>query len=148
MEADPNLPSVTTKDGKQWIADLIVASDGKSHSEAPVKISIALTSTLGAIASGLHSTCRSIVLGRDSPPVPTGQMAYRVTLPASRLEGIKDLEDLITIPGNIHWIGPKGTILSYLLEGINDTLVNLVFTYVLPYFGSFTNINPFYQLRC
>lgn len=59
-------------------------------------------------------------------------MAYRVTLPASRLEGIQGLEDLITTPGNIHWIGPKGTILSYLLEGINDRLVNLVFTYVFP----------------
>lgn len=57
-------------------------------------------------------------------------MAYRVTLPANRLGGIEGLEDLITTPGNIHWIGPKGTILSYLLEGINDTLVNLVFTYV------------------
>ncbi|KAJ4413013.1 hypothetical protein N0V82_008601 [Gnomoniopsis sp. IMI 355080] len=55
-------------------------------------------------------------------------MAYRVTLPASRLRGIEGLEDLITRPGNIHWIGPKGTILSYLLEGVNDTLVNLVFT--------------------
>lgn len=63
-------------------------------------------------------------------------MAYRVTLPASRLEGIQGLEDLITTPGNIHWIGPKGTILSYLLEGINDMLVNLVFTYVfLPRIG-------------
>lgn len=57
-------------------------------------------------------------------------MAYRVTLPANRLRGIEGLDDLISTPGNVHWIGPKGTILSYLLEGINETLVNLVFTYV------------------
>lgn len=73
--------------------------------------------------------CRDVVLDRESPPVPTGQMAYRVTLPANRLQGNEDLDDLISRPGNIHWIGPRGTILSYLLEGVNETLVNLVFTY-------------------
>lgn len=82
--------------------------------------------------TGLHSTCRQIVLGRSSLPIPTGQMAYRVTLPASRLKGIESLDDLITTPGNVHWIGPRGTILSYLLQGINDTLINLVFTYAFP----------------
>lgn len=29
IHADSSLPSVTTKDGQQWTADLIVASDGK-----------------------------------------------------------------------------------------------------------------------
>jgi salicylate hydroxylase len=29
VDADPELPAVTTKDGRQWKADLIVASDGK-----------------------------------------------------------------------------------------------------------------------
>ncbi|KAM5361115.1 hypothetical protein ACJZ2D_013326 [Fusarium nematophilum] len=53
------------------------------------------------------------------PPVPTGQMVFRVT---------QDLGDLATTPRNNHWIGPRATILSYLLEGIDDTLVNFVFT--------------------
>jgi salicylate hydroxylase len=55
-------------------------------------------------------------------------MVFRVTVPAKKLEGIKELGDLATIPRNNHWIGPRATILSYLLEGINETLVNFVFT--------------------
>lgn len=62
------------------------------------------------------------------PPVPTGQMVFRVTVPASKLKGVQDLGDLATTPRNNHWIGPRATILSYLLQGINDTLVNFVFT--------------------
>lgn len=61
--------------------------------------------------------------------MPLGQMAYRVTLPVERLKGIESLEDLITTPGNTHWIGPGATVLSYLLEGSNDTLLNLIFLY-------------------
>lgn len=104
LEVDPYAPALTVKGGKKYTADLIVASDG------------------------LHSMCRHIVLGRTGAPVPTGQMVYRVTLPAKKLAGIPELEDLVTTPRNNHWIGPHGTVLSYLLKGINDTLVNFVFT--------------------
>jgi salicylate hydroxylase len=71
---------------------------------------------------------RGIVLGKPGPPVPTGQMAYRVTLPTKVLEGIPELEEIITVPRNNHWLGPNGTVLSYLLEGVDDTLINFVFT--------------------
>jgi len=71
---------------------------------------------------------REVVLGKPGPPIPTGQMAYRVTLPTKVLEGIPELEELITVPRNNHWLGPNGTVLSYLLEGVNDTLINFVFT--------------------
>lgn len=104
LSVEPDAPAVTTKGGVRHTADLIVASDG------------------------LHSICREIVLGHKSPPNPTGQMVYRVTLPTRKLAGIPQLEDLITIPRNNHWIGPHATILSYLLEGINEPLINFVFT--------------------
>lgn len=55
-------------------------------------------------------------------------MVYRVTIPAKKLEGIPELKEMITVPRNNHWIGPYGTILSYLLQGIKETLVNLVMT--------------------
>ena len=55
-------------------------------------------------------------------------MVYRATVPVKRLEGIPELQEIITVPRNNHWIGPYGTILSYLLEGTNEKLVNLVFT--------------------
>lgn len=107
VSVEPEVPALTTKNSKRFTSDLIVASDG------------------------LHSICREIVLGYKSPPVPTGQMVYRVTVPAKKLQGIPELEELITVPRNNHWIGPHATILSYLLEGVNETLVNFVFTYVL-----------------
>ena len=104
VQLEPDVPALLTKDQKRFVADLIIASDG------------------------LHSACRHTVVGKLSPPVPTGQMVYRVTIPAKRLEGIPELQDIISVPRNNHWIGPHGTILSYLLEGMNEKLVNLVFT--------------------
>lgn len=73
---------------------------------------------------------RSVVVGEPTPPIPTGQMVYRVTLPAKELQGIPELKEIVTVPRNNHWLGPHGTVLSYLLEGVNDTLINFVFTYV------------------
>lgn len=79
---------------------------------------------------GLHSIAREIVLGRAGAPIPTGQMAYRVILPVKTLEGIPELEEIISVPRNNHWLGPNATILSYLLEGKQERLLNLVFTLV------------------
>ena len=106
VEVDPEIPALVTVDGKRFTSDLVIASDG------------------------LHSMCRHIIAGRPSLPVPTGQMVYRVTVAAKKLEGIPELEEIITVPRNNHWIGPHGTILSYLLEGIDEMLVNLVLTCV------------------
>jgi salicylate hydroxylase len=110
-----------TKGGKRFTADLVVAADG------------------------LHSMCRHIVVGQPSKPIPTGQMVYRVTVPAKRLVGIPELDEIRTVPRNNHWIGPHGTILSYLLEGINETLVNLVFTSVTP---SIVETTPLTESSC
>lgn len=87
-----------------------------------------LTSVLESL--GLHSMAREVVLGHLGRPVPTGQMVYRVTLPAERLRGIPNLEEIVSVPRNNHWLGPHGTVLSYLLEGAKEPLVNLVFTSV------------------
>ncbi|KAJ7672440.1 hypothetical protein DFH06DRAFT_1082427 [Mycena polygramma] len=104
ISIDPGTGSVLTKDNAIYSADLIVASDG------------------------LNSMARSVVTGGPAAPIPTGQMAYRVTLPAEKLRGIPELEEIITVPRNNHWLGPHGTILSYLLEGQNEPLINFVFT--------------------
>ncbi|KAJ7079631.1 hypothetical protein B0H15DRAFT_858508 [Mycena belliarum] len=104
ISMDPDAGSVVTKDAAVYSADLIVASDG------------------------LNSMARAVVLGKPGPPVPTGQMAYRVTLPAAKLGGIPELEEIITVPRNNHWLGPHGTILSYLLQGQDEPLINFVFT--------------------
>ncbi|KAJ7662924.1 hypothetical protein B0H17DRAFT_1144218 [Mycena rosella] len=101
---NPDAGSLLTKDAVTYSGDLIVASDG------------------------LNSMARAVVLGRSAPPIPTGQMAYRVTLPAAKLRGIPELEEMITVPRNNHFLGPHGTILSYLLQGQNEPLINFVLT--------------------
>ena len=95
---------------------------------------------------------REVVLGRPGLPVPTGQMVYRVTLPVKTLRGIPEVEEIITMPRNNHWLGPNGTVLSYLLEGVNDTLINFVFTLVLEFFLGHDRADSLLQvgvkLRC
>lgn len=110
VDIDPLKPSLTTKNGAVFTPDLIVASDG------------------------LHSYARSVVVGKLAPPIPTGQMVYRITVPIEKLKGIPDVEDFINVSRNNHWLGPHGTILSYLLKGVHGTLINFVFTYVPSYF--------------
>ncbi|KAJ7644396.1 hypothetical protein FB45DRAFT_897785 [Roridomyces roridus] len=104
VRIEPETGSAITQDSVTYHGDLVVASDG------------------------LNSMARAVVLGRPGPPVPTGQMAYRVTLPAATLRGIPELEEIITVPRNNHWLGPHGTILSYLLQGQDEPLINFVFT--------------------
>lgn len=104
VEVQPSVPALISHTGRRFTADLIVASDG------------------------LNSQCREVVVGQPSPPIPTGQMVYRVTIPARHLTQYPELKEMTETPRNNHWIGPHGTILSYLLEGVNERLVNLVMT--------------------
>ncbi|KAI9651232.1 hypothetical protein NHQ30_001270 [Ciborinia camelliae] len=110
VHIDPSLPEVFTERGETYTADLIIASDADIET------------------MGLKSMAREVVTGRPSKPIPTGQMAYRVTLSTNKLEGIPELKDIISTPRNNHWLGPNGTILSYLLKGKGENLLNLVFT--------------------
>jgi salicylate hydroxylase len=80
VSIDPDAGSLLTHTGVTYSGDLIVASDG------------------------LNSMARSVVIGKPGPPIPTGQMAYRVTLPAAKLSGIPELEEIITVPRNNHWV--------------------------------------------
>jgi salicylate hydroxylase len=121
VSIDAYSPSLVTKNGETFEGDLIVASDGRLSACRQAENEI-LTDL------GLHSMAREIVMGQPGPPIPTGQMVYRVTLPTKTLKGIPELEEIITVPRNNHWLGPDGTVLSYLLEGVNDTLINFVFT--------------------
>lgn len=103
IDVDYHAARLTVAGGREYGADLIVASDG------------------------LHSMCRHVVIGRTGAPTPTGQMAYRVTFPTRKLSVVPQLKEPIATLRNNHWIGPRGTILSYSLEGINDT-INFVFS--------------------
>ena len=64
------------------------------------------------------------------------------------LKGIPELEEIITVPRNNHWLGPNGTVLSYLLEGVNDTLINFVFTLVPRSISAYRCAGTYLASRC
>lgn len=82
---------VTTKSGMKAQADLIVAADG------------------------LWSRCRECFLKRSDPPVPTGDLAYRIVL---KLDDIDDpeLKAWVANPTVHFWIGPGAHAVGYSLR--------------------------------
>ncbi|CAA9965571.1 FAD binding domain containing protein [Pyrenophora teres f. maculata] len=92
---------VKTSEGQKFEADLIVGADG------------------------LWSSCRSTMLGRNDPPLPTGDLAYRIVL---RLDQISDekLRDMVQKPGCRFWPGPDGHVVAFSMCGGNMYNVVLV----------------------
>ena len=67
-------------------------------------------------ADGLWSTCRSTFLGRRDPPLPTGDLAYRIVL---NIDQIKDpkLRDMVQKPACRFWAGPDAHVVAYSMRG-------------------------------
>jgi salicylate hydroxylase len=74
-------------------------------------------------ADGLWSTCRSVFLGRNDPPLPTGDLAFRIVL---RLDQIQDpkLRKMVQEPGVRFWVGPESHVVAYSMRGA--TMYNVV----------------------
>ncbi|KAK7186468.1 FAD binding domain-containing protein [Paraphaeosphaeria sporulosa] len=92
LELDQPRPAVSTEGGSRTVADLIVASDG------------------------LWSRCRSQFLGREDPPKPTGDLAYRVVLELDQIEDA-ELRRWVSEPTCHFWIGPGAHAVGYSLRG-------------------------------
>ena len=75
-------------------------------------------------ADGLKSVCRECMLGRPDPPHLTGDLAYRVIIPASAMRSHPLLAPLVEKPAIQHWLGPSAHAVGYLLQGGN--LFNVV----------------------
>lgn len=87
-------PQVTTTEGTTYTADLIVGADG------------------------LWSTCRSTLLGRNDPPLPTGDLAYRIVLDINQIEDGK-LREMVQTPACRFWAGPDAHVVAYSMRGGN-----------------------------
>lgn len=74
--------AVVLDDGREMQADLVVGADG------------------------INSKLREVMLGREDPPTPTGDLAYRLLL--STREMIKDpeLRGFVEDPQVNYWLGP------------------------------------------
>lgn len=83
---------VTVSEGRTYTADLVVGADG------------------------LWSTCRSTFLGRKDPPLPTGDLAYRIVL---NIDQIKDekLREMVQTPACRFWAGPDAHVVAYSMRG-------------------------------
>ena len=90
---------VTTSDSKIYTSDLVVGADG------------------------LWSTCRSTFLGRNDPPLPTGDLAYRIVLNISQIKDEK-LRNMVQTPACRFWAGPDAHVVAYSMRG--GTMYNVV----------------------
>ncbi|KAF2856452.1 salicylate hydroxylase-like protein [Plenodomus tracheiphilus IPT5] len=93
-DASGSRAHVTTMEGKIYSADLVVGADG------------------------LWSTCRSTLLGRKDPPLPTGDLAYRIVLDINQIED-DSLRDMVQTPACRFWAGPDAHVVAYSMRGGN-----------------------------
>jgi salicylate hydroxylase len=84
--------TITTEAGQGYVADLVVGADG------------------------LWSTCRSTMLGRRDPPLPTGDLAYRIVLTIDQIQDPK-LREMVEHPACRFWAGPDAHVVAYSMRG-------------------------------
>ena len=95
-------PNVTMAGGEKVYADVIVGADG------------------------LRSTMRERVLGRPDPPVETGDLAYRATIPVEKIVALNDpkVNEHIKEISSSTWYGPNSHAVLYPVR--NGQVWNLV----------------------
>jgi len=85
--------SVTLADGETVYADLIVASDG------------------------VKSRVQSVVTGKKNVPEPTGDAAYRATIPTDVMLRDPELRSLVDEPNMTAWMAPGRHLMAYNIRG-------------------------------
>lgn len=91
VDIDPSTPSVTLSSGEVVKADLLIGADG------------------------LHSRVRDTVVGHKDDPTPTGDAAYRATIPTELILADPDLKSLVEEQSTSVWLGPGRHLVGYCL---------------------------------
>lgn len=105
--------TIFTADGREFPADLVVGADG------------------------INSKLREVFLGREDPPIPTGDLAYRLLLNTDKMREDPDLRAFVEEPQVNYWLGPDKHAVNYVLRGKakqTDSYItepNLLFNMVL-----------------
>ena len=73
---------VVLDDGREMEADLVVGADG------------------------INSKLREVMLGREDPPTPTGDLAYRLLLSTKEMMKDPELRGFVENPQVNYWMGP------------------------------------------
>ncbi|KAK2596255.1 hypothetical protein QQS21_006347 [Conoideocrella luteorostrata] len=100
ISADQTTTTLFMEGGKTIASDLVVAADG------------------------INSLLREKFMGRPDPPQLTGDLAYRIMLPASEMLKDPELRPFIEDPQVNYWIGPDKHAVNYVLKG--GELFNMV----------------------
>jgi salicylate hydroxylase len=93
-------PRVTVAGGDVYTGELVVGCDG------------------------IKSVCRAALAGHATPPRATGDMAYRIVVPAEDMEHHKELREFLENPAINFWMGPDGHAVCYPLRA--GSLYNIV----------------------
>ncbi|KAI0052821.1 FAD/NAD-P-binding domain-containing protein [Auriscalpium vulgare] len=96
VQPDPNAqggPSVTLASGEVVHADLIVAADG------------------------VKSRLQAVVIGREAAPRPTGDAAYRATVPTELMMQDPELREFVETPDMTAWMAPGRHLMAYCIRG-------------------------------
>lgn len=90
---DTCMCTVYTADGRTFTGDLVVGADG------------------------IHSKLRDVFLGREDPPTPTGDLAYRLLLNTDKMRADPTLRAFVEEPQVNYWLGPDKHAVNYVLRG-------------------------------
>ncbi|KAK4508339.1 hypothetical protein PRZ48_002077 [Zasmidium cellare] len=69
------------------------------------------------VADGIKSSVRDVINGRPLAPQDTGDVAYRILVPAQPLLDDPNMAHLVKNPWAVHWMGPEGHAVGYPLRG-------------------------------
>ncbi|EXJ81520.1 hypothetical protein A1O1_07584 [Capronia coronata CBS 617.96] len=92
--------TVVCQSGNEYVADLVVGADG------------------------INSRLREILVGRADPPIPTGDLAYRLLLSTADMLKDPELASFVQEPQVNYWLGPDAHAVNYVLRG--GELFNMV----------------------
>ncbi|KAE9987123.1 hypothetical protein EG327_003984 [Venturia inaequalis] len=106
------------------VVDVRIASDEAEDATVVLDSGEEFVADLVVGADGINSRMREILMGRPDPPIPTGDLAYRLLLNAEDVLKDPELAHFIKEPQVNYWIGPDAHAVNYVLKG--GKLFNMV----------------------
>ncbi|RFU34187.1 hypothetical protein B7463_g2151, partial [Scytalidium lignicola] len=108
----------------QSTVENVICDIEKQQATAILQHGLRYTADLIIGADGINTKLRGVMTGHDVPPKPTGDLAYRLLLDASKVLADPELAEFILNPQVNTWLGPGAHIVNYVLR--DEKLFNMV----------------------
>ncbi|KAF2806982.1 FAD/NAD(P)-binding domain-containing protein [Mytilinidion resinicola] len=105
------------------VVDVVTAVDERT-ADVVMQNGTRRTADLVVGADGINSKCREILLGKEDPPILTGDLAYRLLLKTEDMMKDPQLRGFVEDPQVNYWMGPDAHAVNYVLRG--GELFNMV----------------------